>query len=75
MARDPARIDRVLWLLTKYWRAHPDLRLGQIVGNLTPPVLSTAPATSAIVEKPGDSYYVEDDVIEAALRRAVETKP
>jgi hypothetical protein len=65
MARDPARIDRILWLLTTYWRAHPDLRLGQIVGNCTPRV-----RTSVGGAEPGDPYYVEDDVIEAALRGA-----
>jgi hypothetical protein len=34
--RDPARIDRICDLLRAYWHAHPDLRLGQIVGNFTP---------------------------------------
>lgn len=65
MARDPARIDRILWLLTKYWRAHPDLRLGQIVGNFTPTV-----RTSVGGAEPGDPYHVEDAVYEAALRVA-----
>ena len=32
--RDPARIDRVLEALGAYWRANPDLRLCQIIGNL-----------------------------------------
>lgn len=31
--RDPQRIDDVLVALGAYWRANPDLRLCQIVGN------------------------------------------
>jgi hypothetical protein len=34
--RDPARINRILAKLGAYWKAYPDLRLGQIVVNLTP---------------------------------------
>jgi len=64
--RDPKRIDRVLELLAKYWHAEPDLRLGQIVGNFTPRV-----RTSVGGSEPGDSYCVEDDVIEAALHKAI----
>lgn len=54
--RDPARIDRILAKLGAYWRACPDLRLGQIVSNLT--------------AERGFVFYVEDDVIEAAIDRA-----
>lgn len=32
--RDPARIDRILAKLGRYWRANPDLRLGQLISNL-----------------------------------------
>jgi len=46
MARDPERIDRVLLLLGVYWKAHPDLRLGQIIGNFA---------------EDKDLYYLEDD--------------
>jgi uncharacterized protein YihD (DUF1040 family) len=53
MARDPKRIDRVLGKLRAYWHAHPDLRLGQILGN--------AAITSA--------YYMEDEAFEAYLDR------
>ena len=31
--RDPKRIDKVLNLLERYWKANPDLRLSQIMGN------------------------------------------
>ena len=72
MARDPARIDRICALLRSYWHAHPDLRLGQILGNLTPrrgydveDDMGRYP-----VSDPGNPYYVEDDIIEAALRAA-----
>ena len=34
--RDPKRIPRMLILLWKIWEKHPDLRLGQIVSNVTP---------------------------------------
>ena len=63
MARDPARIDRILTLLRAYWLARPGLRLGQIVGNLTPDLHDPL--------RKGDPYYVEDHVIEAALRDAL----
>lgn len=33
--RDPARIDRVIELLRAAWHASPDLRLGQLISNLT----------------------------------------
>lgn len=31
--RDPQRIPEVLAKLGLYWQKHPDLRLGQILGN------------------------------------------
>jgi len=45
MARDPARIDRVLRDLGSFWKAHPDLRLGQLLLNAV---------------DPDDLYQVED---------------
>jgi hypothetical protein len=59
--RDPARIDRILAALGEYWKANPDLRLGQIVANLT------VKATERHVAAP-EIFYVEDDKIEIALR-------
>ena len=73
MTRDPARIDRICDLLCAYWHAHPDLRLGQIVGNFTPTVPCRLPwgaESSCGTTMPGDSYYVEDTIIEAALAQA-----
>ncbi|MBY0514226.1 MAG: hypothetical protein K2P78_09990 [Gemmataceae bacterium] len=63
--RDPARIDRMLKLLREYWLSHPDLRLAQIVVNAVPRTDWSCPQV----------FYAEDDVIEAALRKAVECKP
>jgi hypothetical protein len=65
MTRDPARIARICALLRAYWTTHPDLRLGQIVGNFTP----TA-RTSVGGAEPGDPYYIEDEVYERALQQA-----
>lgn len=50
--RDPKRIDRILEKLGVFWHKWPDLRLGQILVILT---------------KKSDSFYVEDDIVEAAL--------
>lgn len=58
--RDPARIDRILAALAEHWKANPDLRLGQIVVNLTR-------ATAAGHFTAPEVFYVEDDRIEAAL--------
>lgn len=33
MSRDPGRIPKMLALLGELWTEHPDLRLGQIMGN------------------------------------------
>ena len=75
--RDPKRIDRMLDLLRAYWTAAPDLRLGQIVGNFTPRHTYTVQDEMGEypTERPGDSYYVEDDVIEAALSKALAARP
>lgn len=56
--RDPNRIPTILNLLREYWEANPDLRLGQIIGNI----------------HHGDPFYVEDDVIELGLRETIARK-
>lgn len=33
--RNPERIDRILELVGKYWKKNPDLRLGQLLSNIT----------------------------------------
>ena len=50
---DPARIARILELLSRYWQANPDLRLGQIIGNC--------------YGRPGDAYRMQDDRLEKYL--------
>lgn len=50
--RDPKRIDRILKLIEKIWKAYPDLRLCQLIGNCF---------------DPGDNYYKEDDELEKLL--------
>lgn len=52
--RDPARIQKVLSALEHYWRRHPQLRLGQIVGNLSRGI---------------DPYNIEDDELLLRLER------
>lgn len=51
--RDPARIDRVLKLVTQLWHKNPNLRLMQLLTNAT----GTEPSI----------YYIEDDVLESLL--------
>jgi hypothetical protein len=55
--RDPARIDRILALLSEYWTQYPDLRLAQIVVNAVPRTGWSCP----------EVFSAEDDVIEKAL--------
>lgn len=57
--RDPERIPRVLGKLALLWESEPDLRLGQIIVNLT---------------GRADPFNVEDDRVEAALDEALERK-
>lgn len=48
--RDPNRIDPLLTKLREIWKKHPDLRLGQLIVNLTNP------------SKPcPDVFNIEDD--------------
>jgi len=51
--RDPARVQRILWLIKTIWEKNPDLRLCQLLGNCF---------------GPGDHYYVEEDELEMRLR-------
>jgi len=50
--RDPDRIPRILEKLRRYWERYPDLRLGQLVGN---------------VNTRYDPYHLEDDLLEEWL--------
>jgi uncharacterized protein YihD (DUF1040 family) len=53
--RDPKRIDIVLGKLGEYWKAHPDMRLGQILVNMTT----------------GDLFHVEDTDLLVAITIAI----
>lgn len=55
--RDPKRIDVVLAALCDIWRKRPDMRLGQLIGN--------------VLEGPS-LYYIEDDGLVKALKDAYE---
>lgn len=61
--RDPARINRIIERLRRYWLANPDLRLTQIVVNAVGP---SDPAPHI--------FYVEDDVVEAGIPDEQETR-
>lgn len=63
--RDPDRITPALERLGEYWRANPDLRLGQIITN------------AAAVAGSTSTFYIEDDRLIGGLtalsaRQAVE---
>lgn len=55
--RDPKRIDKTLEEIGRIWREYPEMRLGQLIGN--------------VLEGPA-LYYVEDDGLLRALRSAYE---
>ena len=69
--RDPKRIQRIIVLLHAYWAQHPDLRLGQIIGNAVPSIpehnLSGQKTT-----RPGNIYSFEDDKFEEWLRKQID---
>lgn len=51
--RDPKRIDVILQEISTIWHKYPDMRLGQLIGN--------------VLEGPS-LYYVEDDSLVKALK-------
>ena len=51
--RDPKRIDVILQEISVIWHKYPDMRLGQLIGN--------------VLEGPS-LYYVEDDSLVKALK-------
>lgn len=56
--RDPERIDDVLAELEEYWKEHPDLRLAQIIGNI-----------SQARGHGRDPYHMEDDEVLETLKK------
>ena len=61
--RDPNRIDPLLELLGRAWKADPDLRLGQLITNA---------ASMGGWTNRNDVFNVEDDLVEDGLRQKVE---
>ena len=55
--RDPNRISKVLKELNTYWCNYPDLRLGQILSNM-----------SYELSGRNDPFYLEDDELLEELR-------
>ena len=55
--RDPKRIDVILQEIGAIWHKYPDMRLGQLIGN--------------VLEGP-NLYYVEDDSLVKALKDVYE---
>jgi uncharacterized protein YihD (DUF1040 family) len=53
--RDTRRIEPTLEALKRYWKRHPDLRLGQIIVNMS---------------QVSDPFYVSDSVLAFNLERA-----
>ena len=60
--RDQRRIERMLELLRRYWIAHPDLRLGQMVDDLL---------SRDIDGDAREPSLVSDDEAESRLRAAL----
>ena len=59
--RDPKRIDEMLNIIKSIWKAHPDLRLLQLLLNR----LTT--------EEENMAYYFEDDKLEERLKDQYKT--
>jgi hypothetical protein len=60
--RAPKRIDPMIDALRELWHRYPDLRLTQLIVNLTGKV---AP----------DVFYFEDTLLEGQIRRWLESEP
>lgn len=66
--RDPARIDPIIEELRAYWKAHPDMRLGQIISNALPRNAPGVRQWNAELPEPLDPFYVEDDDLLEGIR-------
>ena len=56
--RNPDRIPEILKELEKFWKQVPDLRLGQIISNLSYESM-----------KNNDPFYIEDDDLLELLKQ------
>jgi hypothetical protein len=59
--RDPERIDRILAQIRTYWKTNPDIRLGQLICNISRDERGYIPASGKI-------FNIEDDEFEKWLR-------
>jgi len=66
MARDPKRIERILYKIGKLWTLHPDMRFFQLLYNYTQ--LGTRDKLGTV----RDPFYYEDDDTEAFLDAVLE---
>ena len=64
--RDPKRIEKILRLLEESWLRSPDLRLGQLIFNLTHNVLNKN--SDGDIEVTENSIYnIQDDDVQKFL--------
>lgn len=61
--RDPKRIDRIVDKLRKLWHTRPDMRLGQLVMNVTRDETGSVSKDRA--------FNIEDDAIELEIERTL----
>lgn len=66
--RDPKRIETIINLLRTYWQCNPDLRLGQIIVNLTPDRFRREYQENGYPFRIADPFHVEDTIWEDTLR-------
>lgn len=59
--RPPERIPKLLELLGEYWKKNPELRLGQLILNLT-----KEHKHRVLINTP-DVFYVDDDDLQVVL--------
>ena len=59
--KDPERIDRILGMVGRLWKMHPDVRLHQLL--------------SVVTEYRGDLFYFEDHLLEDKLREHLGEAP
>jgi uncharacterized protein YihD (DUF1040 family) len=58
--RNPARIQKVISLLEEYWRLNPDLRLCQIISNISRNTRFSV-----------DRFYLEDEELGMLLEEEI----
>ena len=54
--KNPKRIDRMIKIVETYWKENPDLRLGQLIGNMS---------------ETNDAYFMSDELLEQCLIKAL----